>query len=259
MGKKKVVWHCSCKCGNVVDVISSELLNGKKQNCGCIKKKKRKALHVAIGDKYGRLTVIERLDNYISPQGEPSSKWKCLCECGNTVDVLGVLLLKGTTKSCGCLRREKSKNLHYIHGSREDRLYDVWVAMNARCYNLSNKDYIYYGGRGIKVCEDWTHDYTAFKDWAYKNGFSALLSGKQCSLDRIDVNKDYSPENCRWVDMKTQCNNKRNNRLIEYNGQTYTIPQWASMLGLSEGTLRQRIDKLKYSILSIKDIYQNFR
>lgn len=152
------------------------------------------------GMKFGRLVVLERSANTINGQ----ASWICRCECGNiTHPITGSNLRKGKTKSCGCLRTR--------HGEYDTRLYEVWHSMKNRCYCTTNHAYQNYGGRGITVCDEWLNDFVAFKVWAMAHGYDPIAPRGKCTLDRIDVNGNYCPDNCRWVTMKVQQNNRRNN------------------------------------------------
>ncbi len=124
------------------------------------------------------------------------------------------------------------------HGQYKTRLYRIWKDMKTRCYNPSYNAYSNYGGRGINVCEDWKFSFVAFYKWAMANGYSEELT-----LDRKNNNGDYSPSNCRWVNIKTQANNRRTNHLIEYNGEIHTIAIWADLLGLKKNTLTARLSR----------------
>ena len=190
--------------------------------------------------KFGRLTVIE----FVGSKNK-RRMWKCQCECGNITIVDTNSLTTGNTTSCGCKHKELYQK-HSIemkkHGMRNTRLYHCWIDMRQRCNNPKNKCFKYYGERGIKVCEEWNNS-TNFINWALSNGYKDDLT-----LDRIDVNKDYSPSNCRWVTIKEQANNKRNNVLYTYNNGTLTLAQWCEKLNLTPQCVSTKIHRQKMSI-----------
>ena len=175
----------------------------------------------------------------------------CTCICGNSKDVLLYSILGGNTKSCGCYnsRLTKERNTKHSLASREkrDRLYNIWLDMRKRCYTQTSKSYVNYGGRGIKVCDEWD-DYLSFRSWALNNKYNDKLS-----LDRINVNGNYEPDNCRWADNYTQARNKRNSHFLNYNGKCLTISEWSRELGISRGTILQRLTKGK----PLKDVLKN--
>lgn len=186
------------------------------------------------GQKFGRLTVI-KIHDY--NQTTRKYRWECLCVCGNTVFVISSDLKRGHTKSCGCFSAENTKKRLTKHGGRQERLYKIWCGMKERCSNPKRHNYSDYGGRGIVVCDEWMK-YEKFREWALCNEYKNNLS-----LDRIDVNGNYEPSNCRWATMKTQQNNRRNNTLINFNGQTKTLKQWSEEYKINCVTLLTRMSR----------------
>ena len=198
------------------------------------------------GQKFGRLTVLS-FDSVKKHQ----SMWKCKCDCGNETIVSASHLKSGHTKSCGCLMRETSainmRNVSFKTGCSLERLYAVWSEMMLRCNKPTNKAYKHYGGRGIKVCKEW-QDYLVFKEWAYSHGYDENAKFQECTIDRIDVNGDYCPENCRWTINSEQCINKQDTVYVELNGERMALSQAAEKLHMNYGTLNSRINKLHWSI-----------
>lgn len=193
-----------------------------------------------LGKKYGRYTVIARAKrpNYAS---EKRAYWRCLCECGEERILAGKSLRNGNSKSCGCAVTEKLVAFNTTHGMCHRKEYKIWENMKTRCTNPKNEMYRYYGGRGIFVCDSWKHSFAEF----YKD-MGKCPPGM--SIDRIDNNGDYKPENCRWADTETQRNNRSNNNLITYQDKTLSIAQWSRNIGISSGTLRGRIKTSKWPI-----------
>lgn len=195
------------------------------------------------GRRFGRLTVIRKTDQR-GPDG--GIIYECLCDCGNTCFVWGNKLTRkghSAKRSCGCLHDET----HHPHGCSKTTLFHKWTGMNDRCYNRNARQYPDYGGRGITVCDEWRNDFSCFLSWALSSGYQEGLS-----IDRIDVNGNYCPDNCRWITMSEQQKNKRNVKLITYCGETHTLPEWADILGIKYGTLWERI----HDGMSVEDAFR---
>ena len=192
------------------------------------------------GNRFGRLVVVSEASPRYSKGGSKQRQWNCLCDCGKEIITTTQNLRRGDTKSCGCLKIETNINNATTHGGSKSKLYSVWKAMRKRCNNTHNSDYKYYGGKGIKVCDEWNNDFESFRNWSLCNGYNPELT-----IDRIDLNKDYCPENCRWVDFKTQCNNRSTNAHYTYNGKTHTLAEWSEISGIKYSTLYHRIKQGK--------------
>lgn len=163
--------------------------------------------------------------------------WLCKCDCGSDVIVRGSNLRNGNTKSCGCIRKERTKMLNFVTGLTKSRLHRIWSGMKTRCYNDNALAYKDYGGRGIAVCEEWKYEFKPFHDWAMSHGYSHGLT-----IDRIDNNGNYCPENCRWVTMREQSRNTRRTKFITHNGESHCVAEWAEKYNISPGTLNSRIN-----------------
>ena len=193
------------------------------------------------GQKFGKLTAIKPVGK--SKHGNYC--WLCKCDCGNEKVIASASLLNGGTKSCGCLlisaRIENIKKANgFYHGHNKKRLHRIYRCMIYRCTNPKSKDFNYYGGRGITVCEEWKSSYESFEKWAFSHGYDENAKQGECTLDRIDVNGNYEPSNCRWVTMIEQSNNKSCNITITLDNETLTLKQWSEILDLNYHTLHKR-------------------
>lgn len=191
------------------------------------------------GKKFGMLTVAFRGPN--SKNGKAT--WFCKCDCGKDKNnpVLGYDLYSGRVKSCGCLYKSSNKNSNKTHGMTNTKLYRVWSSMKQRCYYKKGAEFKNYGGRGIFVCDEWKKDFMSFYLWAIDNGYKESEDRSEFTLDRIDTNMGYFPSNCRFVNMKTQQNNRRNNIIIQINGVSKTASEWSSECGIKSATLIWRL------------------
>lgn len=183
-------------------------------------------------EKYGRLTVIKFVE-----RKNHKTYWKCQCECGNEIILPIAYLTSGDTKSCGCLRKEicsiREKNKSFI---KNKRLYRIWQDMKRRCYNKKRPAYRYYGAKGVKICNEWKISFKNFQEWAITNGYKDNLT-----IDRINNNGNYEPNNCRWVTRKEQNNNMSTNHIVEYKGKKYTLAKLAETYNLNYNLIKSRI------------------
>lgn len=191
---------------------------------------------VEPGTVFGYLTAIGPGPDLHGKDGVNVTTTVCRCVCGKEITVRNSNLRGGSTKSCGCMTKKMLHASNVKHGERFSRLYKCWDSMKERCFSKSHPSYKDYGGRGITVCAEWL-DYVPFSRWAKSNGYRDDLT-----IDRIDVNGNYCPENCRWVDFKTQANNKRTNRVLEIDGSKRTLQEWADISGNSFALILWRLD-----------------
>ena len=187
-----------------------------------------------IGKQFGYLTVTKQVDSNKNNQ----ICYECLCDCGNTTIVTKNHLVTGHTKSCGCYKGRMCSSANFKHGQAGKRLYNTYYHMKRRCFNLKDKEYHRYGGRGITVCDEWLgkNGFENFYSWAMNSGYQDNLS-----IDRIDNNKNYEPSNCRWATPEQQMNNVNYNVRLTYNGETHTIAEWSRIIGIDQDTIQSRI------------------
>lgn len=194
------------------------------------------------GRRFGRLVVVSR-----APNGKNwRARWNCICDCGNNSVVCASHLKNGHTQSCGCLNKEINSNRNKQNRKYKycnNRIYDCWKDMKRRCYDPNNSHAKNYYQKGIRVCDEWYNSFENFQEWAITHGYQDNLT-----LDRIDGNKDYCPENCRWATLKQQGNNTSRNRLIEYKGKVQTLAQWCDELGLKYKVIENRINRYKWTV-----------
>ena len=183
------------------------------------------------GKRFGKLTAI----SFSHKDRHHKAHWLCSCDCGNETVCPSATLRKGTCKSCGCLQRKRASTANFKHGKSKTRLYNVWSSMKGRCHNKNHQDYPNYGGRGVKVCKRWRKSFQGFIDDMGKP------PSPKHTIERIDVDGDYCPENCTWATRRTQANNSRNNRRIEFDGETHTLAEWARKLDIPYGRLLARL------------------
>jgi len=191
-----------------------------------------------IGNTHGRLTVFARAESNNS-----AAMWKCKCSCGNTTIVRGADLRNKKIKSCGCLKNETTSIIFKTHGLSNIKLYDVWIKMKSRCKNKNDKDYSNYGGRGIKVIDSWENNFKNFYEWSIKNGYKEKLT-----IERIDVNGNYDPENCTFIKNELQSLNRRNTKKYTYKNETKDTRYFSEKYNINYYTLRTRLIKYNWCI-----------
>lgn len=231
--KNKPRWLCNCDCGKEVIRVQSSLINGDTISCGCSRYNRTDL----IGQRFGRLVVqsFSHMDKYYN------SHWVCKCDCGNIHISNKAVLSRGEAKSCGCLNREIVSKITTKHNLSHTKLYAIWSAMKDRCLNPLNRAYKHYGGRGIKICDPWAASVENFyRDMGHPT--------EGMSLDRIDNNGNYCPENCRWIAQKEQNANKRDNILITIDGVTKCLSHWCEYFHIPVSTARYRLVVAKWEI-----------
>lgn len=226
-------WNCICDCGNKTIVTSNALSKGHTKSCGCLRKKNK--------GKFEDITGYENEDIIvISMFGKKNGKiyWNCKCKhCGKINQSLKGNIKKGEA-TCKCIHNKRIGQSNSKPG-RNTEIYSKWIGMKNRCFNQNEKSYKNYGGRGITVCEEWLGEYgfDRFYEWSTKIGGYR----KGYSIERIDVNGDYCPENCCWIPLKDQAKNKRNTLYIEINGESKRLKEWCEIYGANYKMVHQRI------------------
>lgn len=190
----------------------------------------RPRIHKDILNKYGRLTAIREVEGT-----SYSRRVSCVCDCGNKIIVNLNALLSGNTKSCGCLKQELLLESKASHGLSATPLYSVWGSIKDRCLNTNCKSYKNYGGRGISICGQWVDNFHLFYKWAMNAGYKPGLT-----IERVNNDKSYCPENCTFIPLSKQSKNRRNLNFITFKDRTKTISSWAREIGISRESLRDR-------------------
>ena len=215
--RKSILWLCRCECGNEVFRTSAHLRQNYNSTCGKCNKINDEDY---INKTYGYWTIIS------SAKSKSRKKsFLCRCKCGNERVVNLDTLLLGKSQSCGCFHREMMKNKLTTHGQTGNRIMTIYFDIKNRCYCENNNRFKDYGARGIKMCEEWKNNSSLFVEWAFANGYSDELS-----IDRIDVDGNYCPENCRWITIKEQSQNKRNSIKFTFFGITKNLKQWCECI-----------------------------
>ena len=191
------------------------------------------------GRQFGRLIVLHES----SQRRCGKVTWVCKCDCGKLITVSSNNLQSGHTKSCGCYRDDKLRKVATKHSMYGTRLYSEWAGMKARCYHKAYKYFAHYGGKGITVCDEWKSSFENFSKWALANGYKNDLT-----LDRKNNDGNYCADNCRWVTMTVQQNNRTNNHRIIFNGENLTLSEWARKLNFPQGLIYQRLKTLKWDV-----------
>lgn len=238
-GNAKVKWLCRCSCGNLIEKFAEEFRQKPRLSCGCWKKEILSELKSSdlTGKRFGRLVALKRI------KSEPDkTKWLCRCDCGKEIIVFTKNLTRNHTKSCGCYNVERAIETNTTHDMCGTRLYKIWQDMKRRCSSPSEKSFKDYGGRGITVCQEW-EEFEPFMKWALTVGYKDDLT-----IDRINVNGNYEPDNCKWSTLKEQARNKRNNFMVAYQGRIQPLAAWCEELNLGYDKTYARIKKYKWSI-----------
>lgn len=188
-----------------------------------------------IGEKHGLLEVLS-FEKSEKKKNHWRYYYKCKCECGKIKIINRDSLVSNKTQSCGCLKKQRVKEANSKHSLSQTRIYKIYKDIKKRCYNPKSSNYKIYGGKGVVMCEEWLNNFMNFYNWSIKNNYNDSLT-----IDRIDVNGNYEPSNCRWTTMKQQANNKTNNIYYEYNGEVFTGTQLSKKTGIKYNTIRSRI------------------
>lgn len=228
--KGQILWEVQCDCGNVRKMTTTALSHAK--SCGCVHPKDNFA-----GKRFGRWVVKEQVDSSKTNGRKSHRAYLCVCDCGTEKVIPAYSLKHNMTKSCGCLRKESLTT----HNLSNTRLFAIWSEIKYRCNNKECETYKLYHDKGITICEEWENDFQTFYDWSMENGYQSNLT-----IDRIDNNKGYSPDNCRWTTNKVQMNNQDKSIRIFYNNEWLSVSDVAEIESVSYNTIYSRVKRGKY-------------
>lgn len=243
---------CVCCCGEEVLAKNNKLQAGRKDNCGCKtidKFREKKNVKIEVGAKYNRLTILQEVDPVVDEKGYRKRQLECLCDCGNVKVIEMREVTGGGTQSCGCLKVE---NAYKTHGMSKTSTYHIWCGIKERCFNANNPAYKYYGGRGITMCNRWNKSFENFLEDMGER------PSEEYSIDRIDLNGNYEPQNCKWATRIEQARNKSNNHIVEYGGQTKTFAEWVDVFGENYSTLWGKCDREKWDTTKVFNELMDF-
>jgi hypothetical protein len=236
--ERKRHWLCRCECGNMSNVYEGNMAGGLSKGCRECGSKDSTAIRTRdlSGQRFGRLTVVRASSKRTRHRG---AYWECLCDCGTTKIVKSKSLLTPfhPTTSCGCFQKEIAAIRHTTHGGYDLPEYSVWQGMKSRCYIPKATHYDCYGGRGITVCDRWRDSFAAFLE-----DMGRRPSPKH-TIERVDVNGNYSPDNCVWLIQDMQKRNTRRNVNITHEGKTMVLAEWSRLTGIPQRTIRRRLQR----------------
>lgn len=233
----KMIGLYKCECGNEKEISNAYVKSGHTKSCGCLQS--IQSPEKLIGNKYGFLTCLE----YVGKMADGTHLGKFLCECGNTKNIKIYEVLKGQVKSCGCYKNKQIGEFAKTHGLSKHPLYNVWHGIICRCENDKHKRYTDYGGRGVKICDEWRNDFMSFYKWCIENGWqNGLEVDKDIKAKKAGIEALlYSPEWCSIVSPIENGNATSSNKYIQYNGETLTASQWARKLGIDVFLIYRRL------------------
>ena len=233
---RKALWECQCVINPEIIIQRDRQQLMKNVMPNICHKCDRCLARDLTNQQFGELTVLSQAQDSVAENGRHYKMWHCRCSCGNEKDFYECNLIGGKSKSCGCVSRQKMIERTTTHGMTNTRIYRIWENMRKRCRNHNDPRFHRYGGRGIKVCDEWNNDFLSFYNWAIENGYEDYLT-----IDRIDNNGMYCPDNCRWTDIKTQCKNRSTNIWVEIDGEMKIVSDWAELYGLDRDLIYRRI------------------